>query len=63
MEDRLDIRIDSVLVSRIKESASKLGISLSGYVRMAIIEKLRRDELLHDTPVSHIIKSYEIKEQ
>lgn len=38
------IRIDEELLKRIKESSSKLGLSVSAWLRLAAVEKLKREE-------------------
>lgn len=40
---RYNIWLDTVLIDEIKLAASTLGVKVSTYMRMAILEKLRRD--------------------
>jgi antitoxin component of RelBE/YafQ-DinJ toxin-antitoxin module len=38
------IRIDEDLLKQIKDSASKLGLSVSAWLRLSAIEKIKRDD-------------------
>jgi predicted HicB family RNase H-like nuclease len=42
--DRFDLRIDPALMARLAAQAERFGQGNSAYVRLAIIEKLERDE-------------------
>ncbi len=42
--DRLDLRIDPSLRVRINKARKRWGLSVSAYIRVALIEKLERDE-------------------
>ena len=43
---RYNIWLDTVLIDEIKRAASTIGVKVSTYMRMAILEKLRGDR--HD---------------
>lgn len=41
---RIDLRADPEFVARVQSQADRLGMSLSAYLRMAVTERLERDE-------------------
>jgi len=41
---RYNIWFDLTLIERIKLTSKRLGVKISTYVRMAVLEKLGRDE-------------------
>lgn len=43
MEERINIRLDGELLDRLQHTAFKCGLSVSAYVRLAVIEKLNQD--------------------
>ena len=42
--DRLDLRIDPLIRSRIERQVSRFGLDLSAYIRLAIVQRLESDE-------------------
>ena len=42
--DRVDLRIDPKIRERIERQCDRFGLDLSAYIRLAIVEKLERDE-------------------
>jgi hypothetical protein len=42
--DRIDLRADPEWTARVQAQADRLGIALSAYIRMAVSERLERDE-------------------
>jgi len=42
--DRIDLRADPALVARLERQATRLGMSLSAYLRQAAIRQLEQDE-------------------
>jgi predicted HicB family RNase H-like nuclease len=41
---RIDMRVDEELFERLEAQASRLGLSVSAYIRLAMTERLERDE-------------------
>ena len=42
--DRIDLRAEPALVARARRQAVRLGISLSSYIRLAMVLKVEQDE-------------------
>jgi hypothetical protein len=42
--DRFDLRADAVWLARVKRQAERLGLGMSGYIRLATTLKLENDE-------------------
>jgi predicted HicB family RNase H-like nuclease len=42
--DRVDLRIDPRVRERLEQQATRFGLDLSGYIRLALIQKLEQDE-------------------
>jgi predicted HicB family RNase H-like nuclease len=48
--DRIDLRVDPALVARANRQATRLGISLSAYIRQALTLKVEQDEAAEPVP-------------
>lgn len=44
VRDRMDLRANPEFIARVTRQAKRLGMSASSYVRMAVTERLERDE-------------------
>jgi predicted HicB family RNase H-like nuclease len=42
--DRVDFRVEPALAARIEAAAARFGISVVSYIKLAISERLERDE-------------------
>jgi predicted HicB family RNase H-like nuclease len=48
--DRIDLRAEPTLIARANRQASRLGISLSAYIRQALTLKVEQDEAAEPEP-------------
>lgn len=43
--NRVDLRVTPALRERLEEAAQRFGLTISAYIRLAVIERLERDEV------------------
>jgi hypothetical protein len=48
--DRIDLRVEPEFYARVEAAAQRFGLNLSAYIRMAVSERLERDEAAQAKP-------------